>query len=393
VRNSFRHLEGLEKEQESAVWDWVFMSWFSVEIILRAVAEGRSFFTGDDKAWNFFDVALVLETIVGLAFPIGEAHVSKLSFLRILRVFRLTRVVRVVKSVKALRRLRTMIFSIANSFIDLIWAFIVVILILFVFGIIFTNGVAAYFQEVDASDSAKVEEAIEVHKLFGSLTETMISLWSAVSGGNDWMTYGELLRKLVLGDLYFVIFMFFVAFCVVGLFNVVTGVFVDSAVCSRTEDEVVQSYFDDLKNTTTEIKRFFKSADQDSSGTLTYDEFEQHLQNPMVKAYFKGLEIDPEEASIIFTILDNDRNNEILIEEFVNGTMKLKGAATKLEIMTMMYDNTRQSLKLDALCEYLVQQFDTLQLAQASCGEGARRPAVNAFGDWPQPLNGSDVVS
>lgn len=29
---------------------------------------------------------------------------------------------------------------------------------------------------------------------FGNLIETMISLWSAVSGGNDWMNYGELLR-------------------------------------------------------------------------------------------------------------------------------------------------------------------------------------------------------
>lgn len=31
---------------------------------------------------------------------------------------------------------------------------------------------------------------------FGNLVETMISLWSAVSGGNDWMYYGELLRRL-----------------------------------------------------------------------------------------------------------------------------------------------------------------------------------------------------
>ena len=31
---------------------------------------------------------------------------------------------------------------------------------------------------------------------FGNLAETMISLWAAVSGGNDWMFYGELLRRL-----------------------------------------------------------------------------------------------------------------------------------------------------------------------------------------------------
>ena len=30
---------------------------------------------------------------------------------------------------------------------------------------------------------------------FGNLPETMISLWSAVSGGNDWMNYGDYLRQ------------------------------------------------------------------------------------------------------------------------------------------------------------------------------------------------------
>ena len=43
-----------------------------------------------------------------------------------------------------------------------------------------------------------------------------------------------------MGEFYFILFNFYVAFCVMGLFNVVTGVFVDSAVCTRTEDEIVQ---------------------------------------------------------------------------------------------------------------------------------------------------------
>ena len=33
------------------------------------------------------------------------------------------------------------------------------------------------------------------------------------------------------------IFIFYIGFCMVGLLNVVTGIFVDSAVCTRTEDE------------------------------------------------------------------------------------------------------------------------------------------------------------
>ena len=64
------------------------------------------------------------------------------------------------------------------------------------------------------------------------------------------------------GEFYFIVFNFYIAFCVVGLFNVVTGVFVDSAVCTRTEDEIVQGYLDEMKSMTESIKGFLKKADK-----------------------------------------------------------------------------------------------------------------------------------
>merc|ERR1719473_1013782 len=111
----------------------------------------------------------------------------------------------------------------------------------------------------------------------------MISLWCAISGGNDWMQYAEKLRILEMGELYFCMFLFYIAFCVVGLLNVVTGIFVDSAVCTRTDDEVVEGYKEDLKRTTEEVMQIFKDADTDSSGTMSYMELKAHLQHPWVK--------------------------------------------------------------------------------------------------------------
>ncbi|OLP90961.1 hypothetical protein AK812_SmicGene27409 [Symbiodinium microadriaticum] len=237
---------------------------------------------------------------------------------------------------------------------------------------------------------------------------------NAVSGGNDWYQYAEVLhgisstaqvivrladnRDLVelgnfpmpgMGDFYFLMFNFYIAFCVVGLFNVVTGVFVaiegdfsctlkrlqgisvtskDSAVCTRTEDEIVQAdvelklgrlfvlgsepaqpdspnrmsgYLDEMRSMTESIKGFLKKADKDASGTLTYEEFQAHMANP-VKAYFSGLDIDPDETKIIFTLLDSDCNGDIDIE------------ATKLDIMALMYDTTqKQSMRFEALCDFL----------------------------------------
>lgn len=323
---------------------------------------------------------LVLESVSGYFLD-----TMKLSFLRIFRVFRLVRVVKMVKSVKALAKLRTMIFAIMDSFVDLCWAFLVLFLILFVFGIVFSNAASGFVEAIvdnqERNDAEKMATAAEMSKMFGDMGTSMLSLWSAVSGGNDWMMYGEPLMKVSMW--YFALFIFYIGFSVVGLFNVVTGVFVDGAVCCRTGDEVVQSYIDDLKNTSAEIKSYFKKGDTDGSGLLSYREFDELMKQPAVKAYFAGLDMDPEEASVLFTILDSDRDKEIAIDEFVNGTMKMKGPASKLDLVALMYDSSRQSLKFDSLCEFVEQELYDIKrrLPQArtdACGKDLPRAVAVA---------------
>lgn len=344
VRNASGRIHGLRPEEESALPGIVFTVWFTFELILKILADGKDFFLGEDQYWNVFDSLLVLESILSLSFS-GAG--LKLSFLRMFRVFRLVRVVRMVRTVNALAKLRTMIFAIINTFIDLCWAFLVIFLILFVFGMTFTTLVASYFDAVDMNNPQAVEEAVFCGSMFGSLGDSMISLWSAVSGGNDWMTYAEPLRNV--SDFAFSIFIFYISFCTVGLFNVVTGVFVDGAVCCRTADEEIQNYFEDLRNTTDEIKNIFKESDKDGTGVLNLSEFKTLMRQPRAKAYFSGLNINPDEANLLFTILDEDQSDGILIDEFVHGTMRLKGAASKLDLVTLMYDFSRQSQRVEAL--------------------------------------------
>jgi len=352
VRNAFGRIHDMPQEDEPALPGIVFTAWFSLELFLKVLAERRDFILGEDKFWNIFDSLLVLESIIDLSFS-GAG--LKLSFLRIFRVFRLVRVVRMVKSINALAKLRTMIFAILNTFTDLCWAFLVIFLILFIFGMTFTTLIASYMDGIDMRNPQSVEEAELCGQMFGSLGDSMLSLWSAVSGGNDWMTYGEPLRKI--STWAFSLFVFYISFSTVGLFNVVTGVFVDGAVCCRTGDEEVQNYLEDLRNTTDEIKDLFKEADVDGSGILRQSEFKSLMRRPRAKAYFSGLNIDPEEAGVLFTILDEDQSNGILIDEFVNGTMKLKGAASKLDLVTLMYDLSRQTRRFDCFCELMEREL------------------------------------
>merc|ERR1712100_583841 len=104
------------------------------------------------------------------------------------------------------------------------------------------------------------------------------------------MFYGDLLRSVGRDrDTYFLIFLFYIGFCTVGLLNVVTGIFVDSAVCTRTDDEVVEGYMEEIQKISDEFRHIFTEADTNGSGTISWSELKEHLDNPWVRAYFAGL--------------------------------------------------------------------------------------------------------
>jgi len=358
VKRSLRRVRGEDPGDLNKTGDIIFTVWFTVELMIRIIGEGvKEFFLGDDFRWNNFDALLVVNSIVELAVPAA----GNFSFLRILRVFRLVRVVRIVRTVKALQKLRTMVFALMNAFLDLMWALFMIILIAFIFGIIFASGVSSSLDSIDTSVVTEVEDAEKVAISFGSMYETMVTLILSITGGNDWMMYGENLRLIQHGEMYFLIFCFYIGFSVVGVLNVVTGIFVDSAVCTRTDDEVVQCFQEDLKRTSGEVRRIFKDADTDKSGTLSLEEFVRQLENPWVKAYFSGLDIDPSEARIIFTLLDTDGSDAVSIDEFVDGTMKLKGHAKSIDVMALMYDQARFTVKFNKLCSYIEDEIRSLK--------------------------------
>jgi len=234
-------------------------------------------------------------------------------------------------------------------------------IVMYVFAIIFTGAVTGHFGDIDPSNIDEMKDAVEINKHFGSMFKCMVSLFCAISGGNDWYMYAEPLQQVGGGNMYFMVFIFYVGVVTIGILNVVTGIFVDSAVCTRTEDEVVQHWREDQQRTSEEVRRIFMSADADCSGTMTLEELMVKLEDPWVKAYFSGLDVDPNEAKIIFTLMDADHNGTVVIDEFVDGIMKLRGTAKAVDIMAMLFDQAIFAVKFNKLCSYLEDQMRELR--------------------------------
>jgi len=80
------------------------------------------------------------------------------------------------------------------------------------------------------------------------------------------------------------------------------------------------------------LKGLFHELDMDKNGKLSWEEFEDTLTNPHVMAYFSWLGVDTSQAHEVFSLLDVDGDNNIRVDEFLNGCSELRGPATNIEV-------------------------------------------------------------
>merc|ERR1719440_2644954 len=123
----------------------------------------------------------------------------------------------------------------------------------------------------------------------------MLTLFWSISSGLSW---NEAMLPLMHHGLG-VLAMAFVAYMAIATFsilNIVTGVFVNSAISAATLE---------LDRTAiTNLKTFFENADEDGSGTLEFKEFEKSLRtSSALSECLRSLDIEAEHALMLFQLI------------------------------------------------------------------------------------------
>eukprot|EP00930_Biecheleria_cincta_P015914 TRINITY_DN13115_c0_g2_i1.p1 TRINITY_DN13115_c0_g2~~TRINITY_DN13115_c0_g2_i1.p1 ORF type:complete len:568 (+),score=92.79 TRINITY_DN13115_c0_g2_i1:43-1704(+) len=363
LRDSFQRVRSLQlhSETDEAAFSFVnlfFVIWFSLEISIRMVAERCEFFTGPDWAWNTFDFVIVLFEVLDTLFEILP---SGLFILRVARVGRVIRIVRIVKQHHTLQKLRTMMIATMRSFSHLLWAFVLIGMTVYVVSIILGSAIVSFLGAVDVADTAQRNEAMDMETHFGTLWTLMVAMFASISGGNDWMTYGIFIRRLQYGDFWFAGFIFYVSFLSLGLLNVVTGIFCDSAAQCRTDDEMVTNFIDNTNQLVDELGRIFDSATRAEEEYLTKEELQSLVKDRWVQAYLAGIDIDPQETAIMFTLMDADRNGKLDLSEFIKGILKMKGSAKSLDLLTLMYDHAHLQIDFSSFSRFVERELGQLK--------------------------------
>lgn len=326
---------------------------FTAEMLLRLFATGvRTYLIGKEWYWNWLDLLVVIPAWIELMADLmqtGGGVSSGASNLRILRVLRITRMLQVIRSVRLIRVIhafRELIFSILDTTRQLVWAMILLVLIIYSFSILFTDAVLQNehtFKEVPLGE-LKWEEALF---FFGGIFDSYNTLFRTCLAGFDWVEAADALKPL--GDFWVQLFHLYVAFCSFAVLNVITGVFVNSAIKTREKDhETVMLHVQKFKDLASNV---WQKMDTRGDGKITITEFEQMFDDPDMQAFFESIEINAVDAWTLFDSLDMDGDHLISYEEFVQRCTQLHGNARSVDLFALKQLNGKVWDELKTLTE------------------------------------------
>lgn len=316
--------------------DTGFIVFFFVETALRLTVHRLFFFLNDNAGWNILDFVLVvislLEFVVSLT--TGKDTNGTVTYLRVLRLCKFARILRSLKVITAFRELNMMMESFRACLAAMFWSLVLLIFMVFVSALLFAQGVADGIQSQPELGLSEQRDAVMAH--FGSVLQTMLSLYMAVTGGNDWSLYYTMLEQM--GSFYHILFIAYTFFSAFAIFNILTGIFVERAVAASMPDREQQILLERRKllEQANELRDLFACMDMDNSGFISFDEFVNCMKNPRIVAYMSSVGVSVHDVQHLFKIVANE-NDEVDIDRFVDGCMAIKGAATALDMQKQLY--------------------------------------------------------
>lgn len=355
------HLAWTRGEPAPAVYDLlqqIYTIIFASELCFRMAVLQRLFIFSSTWAWNLFDFICVAPSLIEMllllvtAFGNSTTSTTNMRIVRMLRVTRILRTFRIPRIVRFVSALRTLLCSIFVTLKSLIWTFVLIVMLTYVFALVFAQNAHEHLSPSD--------EDSDLYLYWGSVLVAMYTLFQSVSGGVSWRHPVVALTKISYGlQIFFILFIFFTTFAVL---NVVTGIFCNSAIeTTRTDpDLAAASLFNVKKMYVERLKKLFENMDADMSGFITIGEFERLLENDNLMAYFETMGLEASDAWGLFKLLDRDDTNEIDIDEFVDGCMKLKGQARSVDVGVLLDDSKYIVDKLEKLAKHVDKEFKLL---------------------------------
>jgi len=331
-----------------------FMSFYTIELVLRLIVHGMYFFQCPDAAWNMLDFCLVcvgLLDVAASALSNGTGPNLNPSFMRMLRLFRVVKVLRVVRTIRFLSELRLMFQCLLGSMLSLTWSLLMILLIVYMFALLLVQGL---IQELRGQDLLPEDQALRPDQKdilladFGSVADAMLVLIQVTTEGREWGTVFEVLQPL--GGYIPWVLVVFIIFFNLAVWNIVTSMFVEKAIKLAKpdiDDACLEQHIEDAQDAD-ELTKIFTALDTDNSGTMSLHELQGLLVHPKFRDYLRVRGIRIEDAELFHRMLlsaCNDSGEDVHISLVVAACLRMKGLASSMDLHALSFEAKLMSRK------------------------------------------------
>jgi len=333
--------------------------YFVVELMMRMLLGRWSYFYAKEWKWNIFDLIIVVLSLVELGLDaFGDGASGGISVFRVLRVLRIVRVIRIIRVARFFRELRILISAILHSARPMLWAIVLLLMIMFICSVHLAQAVTDYRLEHEGRELEEWERSLIKH--YGTLHESIYTLFQFLSGGNDW---GELADPLLQLHWSYSLFMSaYIAFTALAVMNIVTGIFVETAMRAPEDDHdaVLKEEWENESSAVCQIMDLLQGADVDGNGFLERRELRTLLSSPSGSDFLSQLGVEVTQVWGLFKLLDIGDTGSVDAQEFIMGCLRLRGPAKTVDVTTLMYENKRVMKLLSTFFSYVERQFSYL---------------------------------
>merc|ERR1712176_916814 len=100
-------------------------------------------------------------------------------------------------------------------------------------------------------------------------------------------------------------------------------------------------------------------------GGICWEEFKEYLKNADIKAYLATQQLDTYDARQLFNILEREEDQEVGIEDFIMGCMRLKGVAKSVDLVALLQESRKQNRRVREKMSNIQEQLHSI--AQLVC--------------------------
>jgi voltage-gated sodium channel len=310
-------------DEETPQWvnygnDFILLA-FAGEVCLKLLVYRSSYFK---SVLNVTDCVLVFLDVVAY---ILKSVLTNMPTVSILRIVRLVRLGKSIRFLMLFPELGLMVSALWGTIKSLLWGGLLLLIVLIIFGILAVQLIHPINQEVTASGYYLNSDCERCPRAFESVWMSMLTFFQQILAGDSWGQVSLPISERA--PLSWAFFVLVLASLDLMLLNVILAAVVAAAELARSENlEIVAQTKDaERKVYHKRLINICGELDTDGNGTLTFEEIANGFRShPDFVHLMEAMDIQPDDISFVWGILDADGSGEVNYQEFAEELFKMK---------------------------------------------------------------------